>query len=544
MGAGLYRFVLGRIDVIRSLLCLALLAVTPALTLAQQAKPALVISLASPDKLLSDMGFLAKAADAEQFVGVAQLLAQQYLQLMDTKQPAGILIDVDGGAPAGLAFLPVNNYPRMKEMITAQFARPQEQGGGIDKMDLGQPVFMKSQGSYVFVSTAINKLQNLPAEPVKLLDGMQSNYAIGVRLNVQSIPVELRRTAVSEMRQGFERELAGRSSDDPGNEVAEKVGRNMMEQITAAVNETSTLTAGWGVDPDKGHTYVDVAVTAMPNTNMAKKMSLLSKATTTFAGLNFPGAAARLNVATVMGPDQIQHNMDLLQSFESTMMKELEGQENETKQRAKAIFQDLVDVLKATAKTGRTDAGGVLLLNDTDPRLQLAIGMAVADGNKLDRAFRKALELAKDEGELPEVQLNAATHKGVNFHKLTISGLDRDAQKVFGEAISIAVGFGAESVYVGLGGEPIDLLKQAIDKSSRPVAAAPTTLTLSLTPIIRFAKSVDDAPAADAILEALGASGGRDHITIVSQVIPNGVQYRLAVEDGVIRAIAKSATRK
>lgn len=533
---------------IRSLLCFALLAASaasaPSISFAQgAAKPALVISLASPDQLLSDLTFLGKSAEAEQFVALAQLLGQQYLQLMDTKQPAGVLIDVEGGMPAGLAFLPVNNYPRMKEMITAQFARPQEQGGGIDKMDFGQPVFMKAEGNFVFVSTAINKLQNLPADPVTLLDGLEKQYAVAVQLNVQSIPVELRRMAISEMRQGFEREMAGKA-DDPQGEVAEKVGRNMLDQLTAAVNEAATVTAGWGIDTQQGQTYLDVSVTAMPNTKMAQKMNLAKGVTTTFAGLDFPNAAGRFNTAAILGPDQIQHNMDLLESFELTLMKELKGQEEATQRRAKEIFQDLLDVLKATIKTGRTDGGAVLVLNDTEPRLQMAAGVFVADGKKLESTFRKALDLARDEGELPEVQLNAAAHKGVSFHTMNVTGLDRDAQKVFGDSMSIAVGFGAEVVYVGLGGQPIDMLKQAIDKSSQPVPASPAALTLSLTPIIRFARSVDDAPAAEAILEALSKTGGRDHITIVSQVIPNGIQYRLTVEDGVIRAISKSAASR
>ena len=528
-----------------SLCLLSVLAVLGAAqpTVAQQ-KPAIIIAHASVDKLLSDAAYLAKAADAEQVIALAQFMAQQYVQLLDTKQPAGVIIDFVDGQPSGIAFVPVNDYPRMKEMLTAQVAKPQDMGNGIDKMDLGQPVFMKSSGNFVFVSSTIDRLQQLPANPVALLEGLDRRYLVGVQCNVQSIPVELRRVAITEMKQTFEREAADKFDEDFEGELAEKSGRNMLKQLTAVIEESETATIGWGVDQTQGNTFIEASLTAKRGTKMAQKMNLLSRISTSFSGLNLPEAAAYLNYSTILGPDQVKHNLDVIGSLEQALMKEIEDESDSTKEKAQKLIQSSFKVLKDTVATGRTDGAGVVLLQDADPKLQVAAAQFVADGSELDRVFREAVELAAQEGKTPNVDFNASSHKGVNFHTASIGDLDEDAKKVFGDKVTVAVGIGPKAIYIAAGGDPVALLRKVIDKSSQSQATTPATAKISLTPIIRFARSVDDAPAAAAILDALSQAAGRDHISLTSKVIPNGVQYRVLVEDGVIRAVAKAAQTK
>ena len=504
-------------------------------------KPAVVISLASPQELLNDFNFLASAAGAEQVVALAQFMAQQYLQMMDVNLPAGVTVDLSGGEPVGMGFLPIKDYGRMKEMLTAQVGEPQDQGGGVFKLGLGQPVFMKHQGDYVFVAPKAAMLQGVPADPARMLSGLDKKYALAVRCNVQSIPAQLREVMTTEMKQAFEREMS-QKGDDAEAQLAEKVGRNTLSQLTQLIDEADTATIGWGVDQVGGKTYLDFSMTALPNSKLSEKMNLLSRATTAFTGFDFPEAAAKLNFASIMGQDDIQHTTELLTSLETALNKQIDEDNN---QRNKQALKDIVDsvftVLKKTAATGKTDGGGVLLLSETDPKLQMAMGGYVADGAEFNRAFRNAIQLASADPNFPQVNLNAATYRNVDFHTLSISGLDKEGQKVFGGRIDVAVGIGPTAVYVAVGGKPVELLKKVIDKASQPVAAMPMKLTIALTPIVRFAKAVDDAPAADAILEALAKSVGRDHITVSSRVIANGVQYRVNIEDGILRAVAKAS---
>ena len=169
------------------------------------------------------------------------------------------------------------------------------------------------------------------------------------------------------------------------------------------------------------------------------------------------------------------------------------------------------------------------------------MGAAVADGREVDAAFQQLVKLAKQAPNFPEVDMDSGAYKNVRFHSLTFPSKDNEGRRVFGDTIKMAVGMGQQHVYFAIGGDPVDTLKQVIDKRARPAAANPMELTLALTPIIRFAKAVDDAPAADAILEALAKAAGRDHFTISSQVIQNGMRYRINIEDGIIRAVATAS---
>jgi hypothetical protein len=51
--------------------------------------------------------------------------------------------------------------------------------------------------------------------------------------------------------------------------------------------------------------------------------------------------------------------------------------------------------------------------------------------------------------------------------------------------------------------------------------------------------------AAQAVADMLKSEAqGRDHVRILGQVIPNGVRYRMEVEEGVLKAIGKAAAEQ
>ena len=85
-------------------------------------------------------------------------------------------------------------------------------------------------------------------------------------------------------------------------------------------------------------------------------------------------------------------------------------------------------------------------------------------------------------------------------------------------------------------------MKKAVEKSAAdgPKAAPPGSFSVALAAVAKFAAemSPDQArPMAIMLSTLLSQSAGKDHLTVVSTMIPRGVQVRVELEDGVLKAV-------
>ena len=68
----------------------------------------------------------------------------------------------------------------------------------------------------------------------------------------------------------------------------------------------------------------------------------------------------------------------------------------------------------------------------------------------------------------------------------------------------------------------------------------PLAINIALTPIFKFAASVQDNPVLELIGSTLEKSEGADNITLDATPSENGVLYRLTVEEGILKAIGQA----
>jgi hypothetical protein len=118
-----------------------------------------------------------------------------------------------------------------------------------------------------------------------------------------------------------------------------------------------------------------------------------------------------------------------------------------------------------------------------------------------------------------------------------------------GSEVNVAIGIGQDKIYLAVGRNNLSAVKQAIDASAAEPdkAVPPFELAVSLAPIMEMAAAQaeegDQKAIAERVAEMLrNEAQGRDHIRAVGQVIPNGLRYRFAAEEGVLRAIGAAAT--
>lgn len=517
---------------------------TATAALAQQAqKPAVVVSLASLDETMKDLNYLGEAAGAQQFVALAQLMSGPYRQSLDTTKPIGMTMTFQGQMPVFTGFIPVKNLQQLLGTLAQQIGPAQDAGGGIKQLTGpgGQSLFIKENQGYAFVANTKELLNTVPADPAGLLAGADKKYNIAVTVNMPSIPQNLRQMAIAQIRQGVEQQMQNQSFEDETQRVLqERLSRNSLEQITKLLEQADTATLGWAIDAQSKSTYLDVTLTALAGTEFAQQMESLEGLKTNFAGFGMPAAVNAMFTVEMQPADKDQATF-MLTTLSDKAKEQIDSDADltpEARAAAKEVLDSFINVMTATVNEGRLDGGAVLTVQNE--RLQFAGGLHVADGQQFDTAFKRLVELAREEEEFPEVQLGAVKHKNVVFHTMSVPLPDEAARKTFGETLQAAVGVGPKSVYLAFGEGSMDLVKQVIDQSAQQGATAtvPSKLIVSLTPLVRFSSQFQQGNQNfAAMLAALDQAQGKDHVSLVGQPIERGFNYRIEIEEGVLRMI-------
>ncbi len=532
----------------RFLVALALL-LAPAVAWAQSPKPVVVVSISSIDELMGDIDYLTKAAGAEDYGNLFKLLAAPYTVGINKTKPWGVVVQSDGDEFMPLAFVPVKNLKDVFGALKEQIGEPRDVGGGIFELTDPAPMFIKESGGFAFIANESKFLETLPDDPVKLLGGLNTEYDIALRAYAQNIPQAQKDWAIEQIKQqnaqALEQQLAGKNEDDPEYKLAKRVSETQLARLTDMINDTETATVGWSTDGMAKKTYLDVTLVAKAGTATAKRMDLIKGNDTAQAGFKLPGAAVTLGITSRLDKDDIAQVAMLMETVKTKAYEEIDKDgdldTDSKKAKAKEVIGGLIDVMIKTSETGKLDGGAALVLEPK--QMTFVAGGNVADPKGLESALRKLVELAKDEPDFPEVKFDAETHKGIVFHTLSVPvpAREEEAREVLGEKLDVVVGIGGSAAYLSVGHDASGTLKKVIDASAQKKAdALPIDLNVALTPIFKFAASVQDNPVLELIGGTLEKSGGNDHILLEGTPQENGARYRLTIEEGILQAIGQA----
>jgi len=528
------------------------LAVAPSAPLmAQQAKPVVVVSIAPIEKQRQDLAYLAELVGQKDAAEGALNLAPIFLNGIDMKRPAGgYLVPGDAGDFKFVAFVPVTKLETaLKTLEDAISRKATDAGDGIKQFDTptGDAIYIKEVKGWAFVSNDKDSLSDLPADPAVMLGNLPTIYNIAVKANVHDIPAELRQTAIDAIQSGLDRGLEA-NPDAEERELQEKMARISAKQFTRMIEEIDEFTIGWGVDQTAKMTYVDFSITAVEDTAMARQMAMLKDGTSNFAGFLMPGSSVNLNASAKMSPEDIEQNVALLEIFRDKAETEIDKDNSldaNQKTSAKDLIRQFFGVLTDTLKGGKMDYGASLMLEEK--KLSFAGGILVSDGKKLEAAFTKLVELAKNEPDFPDVKLNAGKHGNVSLHTITadVPADDENARQILGDKVNVVVGTAPKALYVAFGKDGESLLKKAIDTSAAKAAETvpPSQVNFYLKPIMKFVASMDESgnPVLQKVAESLdNAQEGTDEINMFSKAIPSGAMGRLQVNDGVLKLIGEA----
>ncbi|HET6881816.1 MAG TPA: hypothetical protein VFI31_16750 [Pirellulales bacterium] len=530
---------------------------------AAEAQPVVVVSFSGYAELKRDIEYIGGlSGNPDMAAGLEQLLILltqgQGLAGVDQARPwgAAVSITADGSQFPALAFLPVTDLSKLLDALAGVIGEAVDAGDDIYEIKRNtNSYFITQKGKWAYVAQQKSSLDDLPGDPLKQLRGLDKEYDLALSLNVQNIPQALRDMGADTIMQAFEaRLMQGMDDDDDDddaeeqNELRTELARDKAEQFVKSINELDQLTVGLNIDRAKSRTFIDLELTALPGSELAKQFAASSEEAqgTRFSGVLLPEALLSLHLNSPISADDEEEAEALFERLSTQLAAEIDKEEDlddAQKQAAKELAAKLIAIVEDTVEEqGRLNAGLTVL---GEGPLTMVLGCLVADATELEVVVKQLVELVAEDADLSKLKLNVAKHQGFRFHTLTVPVPDDEdndnaesLRAAFGDPIKVALAFGKDIFYVGVGEDGIDGIKQVIDASAEtPAEKLPEmTLALALKPILKLAASKGDDARAAQLAESVG---DKDRLRITVEPVDNGVRYRIEAEEGVNKLLGQ-----
>jgi hypothetical protein len=533
--------------VLAPVVAVALVAVPLLAAVGQTLKPVAVVAIASVKENLADVSYVTRAAGMPDYGDTARFLVSAMASGIDKERPIGMYFLPKEREFHAVAFVPLDKdgLATILKVHKDQLGDPKEVGDGIVELGRARTVFIKEQGGWAFVAEQKEFLTGLPLDPAVVLGDLPKKYNVAGKLLVQNIPAELRRTGIDEIKLGMERFLDSPAARQGklNREQARQLTGTYITKIETLLNEAEELFFGLGIEEPAKHIVMDFGVAAKEGTSLARAMALQTDARTNFAGFLLPEAAVTLNVASKASSEDIAQVKAAISAGRGQWSKQIDDSPDipaEKRDTIKALLGELFDVIEKTVALGRMDFGGALVL--LPKSVSFAAGGVVADGAAVERILKSLVDLGKDIPNFPQVKLNAGTIGDMKLNRLTHTVPNGEAREVLGDTLEIIIGVSPNRVIVSGGKDAEGLLRKVIDQSAqqRDKSVRPLELVVSVLPILRFYKSMDNNPLVNSLLASLEQSAS-DRVTITNEAGSRSSVTRIEIQEGVIKAIGEGA---
>ncbi len=528
-----------------AILAVGLMAVPQSRLWAQSSTDVAVISVTSYDEMMADIGFLGQMADRPQ-TGLmiegflAAFTNQRGLEGMDKSRPWGAVVRMAGPMPYPVVFLPVTDIDALLGAL-GNFVQSQKRGD-VYELSVGpQSLYAKHDGNWAFLGQSEEHLNELPADPSRLLGDLPETYNIAVRLMTENVPPEVMEQIFAAIEAGQQMVNAQNGGAEP--EFAVRMREQQMAGMKQALEQADEITAGLAIDASARSIYLDGITTARPGTQLAESYREKGVSRTNLAGFDMPEATMSMLAAGPITEQEVEQAMSGIalakEQFVAAIEQEAKIDDEQARAELKEAVESLFRVAEATIRSGKMDMGMVLQL---DPQgIWGAAGGHIAQGEELTDALKKVAALAEKEEDFPGIQFDAASHQGVSFHTMEIPVDEPEAQQFLGERMDLVIGIGSSKAIVGIGKDVMAHLRGLLDSSASQAnkEILPMQFSVSLKSIFDFAGTVSQDPQVAMFSSLLEQAGNKDHVTMQVTNVERGQRFRLNIEEGILKALGQ-----
>jgi hypothetical protein len=501
------------------------------------------LSIAPLDRLLPDITHVMRTVGVGAQSGIITQAVNGYTSGVDRERPIGGFVKLgESGIPMGVIALPISDLDEFLGGLEL-FGEAEDLGDGLYSMNLGpNTLFAQHKGDWLFVSTAEDALEVLPADASGRLSKMSANNDIAFEVNVQNVPDELVDLLTSQMRTGFEQAMEAQSGDmsDDELEASREQGELMMKNLEEAITSTERFVFGLGINPKQKNLTIDFGAQMVEGSRLAKQLGLMKSMKSAIAGYLSDSNMLTAKSMTIVGAEDVKQMEASMDQALTTVEKQIDDQISNpvAAEKVKEYVGRLVRILADSSKEGSVETA---LSVTTDPSLNIVAAFTLADGSKVEALAQDLANEASSAGAPVTVKLMSGKHQGANLHNVAVplpDDADDKIRKIVGDNVNIAIATAPKAVYLSVGKTAEASLKTALDASvsNKNVAGVPVRGRLSLTQLLNFIQSVESNPVIDGMLSSINSD--EDAIMIDSQVVDRGGMNRITIEEGVLKAIS------
>jgi len=504
--------------------------------------PVVVMTLGSINQLTQDLNYLSGVVGQPQFGGMFAMMAGTFTQGIDTSQPVGVLVPLVDGSPEPIALLPTSDVKTVLKRLEAQTGPAEELDDGTLVIAIGaNTIYIRQIGNWAVLARNRAVLDQAPADPSALISEMGSNYDIAVRLDMQQIPASVRDALIGQLRQGFDQAMQRQGGEEA--ESARQYAEQSMEQLEQVISQTDDLMFGINIDSAGQQIVVDASFTAIPGTKLATMYAGQQPIPSAYSMVVRDGAAAYFHAASSIGPDaaeQARAGVENALKMMGSALGQTDKLNESEKGEATEVANRIADLVLASYEEGKLDMGGLMLADAG--KMQFVFGCFLSDGGEAASIVKDIANKLEGSGDAPRFEFDRDTYQGVTMH-LVEAGIPADEdelRKVFGETARLHIGTGEKSVYLAMGDQSVDLLKEMIDAAAKPAAVASAdigTFEMNMMPILQYAQSVESNESIASMIDALSRATDGGKLRVTTTPIDNGQSSRIILGDGMLRAI-------
>lgn len=501
------------------------------------------LSIAPLDRLLPDITHVMRTVGVGAQSGIITQAVNGYTSGVDRERPIGGFVKLgESGIPMGVIALPISDLDEFLGGLEL-FGEAEDLGDGLYSMNLGpNTLFAQHKGDWLFVSTAEDALEVLPADASGRLAKMSTSNDIAFEVNVQNVPDELVDLLTSQMRTGFEQAMEAQSGDmsDEELEASREQGELMMKNLEEAITSTERFVFGLGINPKEKNLTIDFGAQMVEGSRLAKQLGSMKSMKSAIAGYLSDSNMLTAKSMTIVGAEDVKQMEASMDQALTTVKKQIDDQIDNpvAAEKVKEYVGRLVKILADSSKEGSVETA---LSVTTDPSLNVIAAFTLADGSKVEALAQDLANEASSAGAPVTVKLMSGKHQGANLHNVAVplpDNADDKIRKIVGDNVNIAIATAPKAVYLSVGKTAEASLKTALDASAsnKNVSGVPVRGRLSLTQLLNFIQSIESNPVIDGMLSSINSD--EDAIMIDSQVVDRGGMNRITIEEGVLKAIS------
>ena len=439
---------------------------------AKAGRPAIVLRLASLDNLIADARYLVelagKAEEAKQAEGfLKSVIGTNGLDGIATTRPFGFYSQVTTGiADSPFAVMvPVADETKVLALLDKFNLKGKKDNDGIYEVALPNsllPACYRFADNYLYAT--IGSKKNLDKDhllsPETVFPAAEKGLA-ALTVHLDQVPEKLRDTFLAQVsRSARERHENVKNETQAQKDFHNAVLDASLAQLKVVLNEGKTLRVALNVDRQAGDLSAALVVTPRPGSSLAETFINLGKIQTPINVFG-PDSALSFEINAALSGKLRQALEPVIDEAIARERKKNEASDH--KELAEAILKAVVPTLKMA----QLDAAANVRGPDSRGLYTVVMGAKVKDGKAIEATARELVRKLPGPAQ-EQITLDAAKIDGVNIHKLNPGHLDEATQAVFGANPSVYLAISEHQVFVSLGSDALNVLKEVVSKAPAP----------------------------------------------------------------------------